>query len=34
MKLTSNLEKNVQLIRNELNLGKSFDIYRKNYRYI
>jgi len=29
MKLTNNLEKNVQLIRNELNLGKSFDIIER-----
>lgn len=29
MKLTNNLEKNVELIRNELNLGKSFDILER-----
>ena len=29
MKLTNNLEKNVQLIRNELNLGKSFDVIER-----
>lgn len=29
MKLTNDLEKNVQLIRNELNLGKSFDIIER-----
>ena len=29
MKLTNNLEQNVQFIRNELNLGKSFDIIER-----